>query len=129
MTGRLQHVDFYQVRLDQKVKTSPRSGDRGRIAPGVRGGAVLVQILNTVEVECLPIDLINSIQVDVSGLMTLNDSITVGDLPVAAGRDHSGRSERCRGQRGGAACRIWTRRTVEEEFPPEGVEGWSRIRG
>ena len=85
LTGRLQHVDFYQVRLDHKIKISPTLELVG-VAPAVEeGGAVLVQILNTVEIECLPGDLIDSIKVDISGLLTLNDSVTIGDLSVPPG--------------------------------------------
>jgi len=41
--------------------------------------------MTQVEVECLPTDLIHSIDVDVSGLVNLGDSIYVRDLPVPAG--------------------------------------------
>lgn len=85
LTSRLQHVDFYQVQLDQKVKTSPALNIIGEAPVIEAGGAVLVQILNQVEVECLPTDLIDSIDVDVSGLKTLDDSVTIGDLPVPSG--------------------------------------------
>lgn len=85
LTSRLKHVDFYQVQLDHKVKTSPALNIVGK-APAIEaGGAVLVQILNHVEVECLPTDLIDSIDVDISGLETLDDSITISDLQVPPG--------------------------------------------
>jgi len=85
LTSRLQHVDFYQVQLDQKVRTSPALNIVGK-APAIEaGGAVLVQILNHLEVECLPTDLIDSIDVDVSSLETLDDSITISDLRVPPG--------------------------------------------
>jgi len=85
LTSRLQHVDFYQVQLDQKVKTLPALNIVGEAPVLEAGGAVLVQILNHVEVECLPTDLIDYIDVDVSGLETLDDSVTVGDLHVPSG--------------------------------------------
>ena len=85
LTSRLRHVDFYQVQLDRKVRTSPALEIVGE-APATRyGDAILVQILNHIEVECLPGDLIDSIPVDVSSLETVNDSITVADLPVPPG--------------------------------------------
>lgn len=85
LTSRLQHVDFYQVQLDHKVKTSPALHIVGE-APAVQaGGAILVQILNHVEVECLPTDLIDAIEVDVSSLETVDDSVTIGDLHVPPG--------------------------------------------
>lgn len=82
LTSRLQHVDFYQVQLDQKVKTSPRLEVVG-VSPLVDSGeAVLVQVLNQLEVECLPGDLIDSIEVDISSLETFDDSVVIGDLKV-----------------------------------------------
>jgi large subunit ribosomal protein L25 len=85
LTSRLKHVDFYQVQLDRKVKTSPFLNVVGE-APIVQTGiGVLVQILNQVEVECLPTDLIDSIDVDISSLNSLDDSVTIGDLQVPPG--------------------------------------------
>ncbi len=82
LTGRLLHVDFYQVRLTEKVKTTPRLEFVGE-SPLVKSGeAVLIHAMTEIEVECLPTDLIDSIQVDVSGLETLDDNITVADLQV-----------------------------------------------
>jgi large subunit ribosomal protein L25 len=85
LTSRLQHVDFYQVQLDHKVKTSPRLDVVG-VSPLVDAGeAVLVQVLNQLEVECLPTDLIDAIEVDVSSLETFDDSILISDLDVPPG--------------------------------------------
>jgi large subunit ribosomal protein L25 len=85
LTSRLQHVDFYQVQLDRKVKTMPALEIVGQSPLVEEGAAVLVQVLTQLEVECLPTDLINSIQVDITPLQTLNDSITIGDLDVPPG--------------------------------------------
>jgi large subunit ribosomal protein L25 len=85
LTGRLQHVDFYQVQLDQKIRTTPDLEIVGESPLVKSGGAVLVQILTHVEVECLPGDLIHFIPVDISVLRRMEDSISVGDLPVPDG--------------------------------------------
>lgn len=85
LTSRLQHVDFYQVQLDRKVKTSPALHLVGEAPVVETSRGVLVQILNQVEVECLPSDLIDSIEVDVSSLEGLDDSVTIGDLQVPDG--------------------------------------------
>ena len=82
LTGHLLHVDFYQVRLTEKVKTMPRLEIVGEAPLVKEGTAVMIHGMNEVEVECLPTDLISSIPVDVSGLETFEDSILVGDLPV-----------------------------------------------
>jgi large subunit ribosomal protein L25 len=85
LTSRFQHVDFYQVRLGEKVRTSPPLEIVGQSPLVKSGAAVLVQILNHIEVECLPTDLISSIPVDISVLKKLDDSITVADLSVPPG--------------------------------------------
>jgi large subunit ribosomal protein L25 len=43
---------------------------------------VLVHVLNEVEIECLPLDIMQTIEVDVSKLVTLDDEIHVKDLVV-----------------------------------------------
>jgi large subunit ribosomal protein L25 len=85
INGRLVHVDFYQVRLTQKVKTTPHLRFHGDPAAVKTGTAVLLHNMTQVEIECLPTDLIHSIDVDVSGLVNLGDSIYVRDLPVPPG--------------------------------------------
>lgn len=82
LTSRLLHVDFYQVRLTEKVKTTPRLEFIGTSPAVATGMGVLVHVMTQLEVECLPTDLISSIPVDVSVLENLDDSIVVGDLPV-----------------------------------------------
>jgi large subunit ribosomal protein L25 len=85
LTSQLRHVDFYQVQLDRKVRTTPPLEIVGESPLVKTGRAVLVQVLSHVEVECLPSELIHSIRVDVSGLQDLDDSITIGDLPLPPG--------------------------------------------
>jgi large subunit ribosomal protein L25 len=85
LTGRLQHVDLYQVQMDQRIRTTPALEIVGESPLVKSGDAVLVQILSHVEVECLPGDLVHSIPVDISVLERLDDSISVGDLPVPPG--------------------------------------------
>ena len=85
LNGRLVHVDFYQVRLTEKVKTSPPIHFHGEPAPVKAGLAVLLHSMTQVEVECLPTDLIQGIDVDVAGLANVGDAIFVRDLQVPAG--------------------------------------------
>lgn len=82
LTSRVQHVDFYEVRLTETVRTTPRIEIVGE-SPLVKSGqAVLIHGMTEVEVECLPTDLISSIPVDISGLEKMDDNVLVGDLPV-----------------------------------------------
>jgi large subunit ribosomal protein L25 len=85
LTGQLRHVDFYQVRLTEKVKTTPRLEFVGE-SPIVRSGlAVMIHEMNEIEVECLPTDLISSIRVDVSVLQKMDDNVMIRDLVVPPG--------------------------------------------
>jgi large subunit ribosomal protein L25 len=85
LSGDLLHVDFYEVRLTEKVKTMPRIEIVGESPLAHSGAAVMVQAMNEVEVECLPTDLIHSIHVDVSGMDSLDKNILIRDLPVSVG--------------------------------------------
>lgn len=85
LTGNLLHVDFYQVRLTEKVKTMPRLEFVGESPLDGSSHAVIIFNMNEIEVECLPTDLISSIPVDLTALQNVNDGILVSDLPVPSG--------------------------------------------
>ena len=76
----VQHIDFYQPRLDQAITANvPLSfvGD----APAVKDlGGVLVRTLDEVELEALPVDLPHDIAVDISVLTDFAKSIYIQDL-------------------------------------------------
>jgi large subunit ribosomal protein L25 len=76
------HVDFYAVRMTEKVTAQVPLELVGH-APAVREqGGILTQGLDEVEIECLPADLVASIEVNIDGLVEFNDSISVADLTV-----------------------------------------------
>lgn len=85
LSGRFSHVDFYQVDLKEKLTAEIPLIFVGE-SPAVKElGGTLVRSLETVEVECLPMDLVRSIEVDVSVLKAFEDMIRVKDLKVPAG--------------------------------------------
>jgi len=74
------HVDFQQISMDETIHiTVPIKlvGD----APGVREGGVLQQLMREVDIEVLPTNIPDEIELDISEL-TLSDSLEVGDLEV-----------------------------------------------
>jgi large subunit ribosomal protein L25 len=76
------HVDFYVVKMDEKVKAQIPLVMVG-VSPAVRDfSGILTQGLDELEIECLPADLIASIEVDISSLAQLDDTLTVADLKV-----------------------------------------------
>jgi large subunit ribosomal protein L25 len=67
--GDLVHIDFVQVRLDEKIQTIvPLHAEGGEEAPGVKEGGVLELPTHTLNIEALPTAIPDAITVDVSGL-------------------------------------------------------------
>lgn len=80
--GKPLHIDFYQVKMDEIIRTAVPLKLIGE-APGMFNlGGSLVQVLEEVEVEALPVDLPASIEVDVSSLEELESSLSVADLSM-----------------------------------------------
>lgn len=77
------HVDFLEVSMTEKLTATVALEFVGESFAVKNLGAVLVRQLDEVEVECLPGDLPSSIEVDISKLATLEDSIHVKDLSVS----------------------------------------------
>jgi len=76
------HVDFYQVRMDEKIKAEVPLVFVGE-APAVKNEAgVLVKNIQEVEIEALPQDLPHHLEVDISGLATFQDHIFIKDLLI-----------------------------------------------
>lgn len=76
------HIDFYQVRLDEKIKTKVALEYIGE-APAVKAfGGILVKAIQEIEVEALPNDLPHNIIVDLTKLEVLDSDIYVKDLSI-----------------------------------------------
>lgn len=81
LTGKLIHIDFYQVNLSEKVQVPVPVVLIGEEPEGVHLGEVVVlQNLSEVQVEALPTDLIEKIEVDITPLKNVDDAITVSML-------------------------------------------------
>jgi large subunit ribosomal protein L25 len=81
LNGQLLHVDFLRVSLTEKVHADVPIHFVGE-SPAVKGGAVLVHAKSEVGVEAFPQDIPHAIEVDISGLLEIDDSIYVRDLKV-----------------------------------------------
>jgi large subunit ribosomal protein L25 len=79
----LLHVDFYQVAMMEKLTAQVPLVFLGEAA-GVATGGILLHNIDEVEIECLPGDLVRHIDVDISGLKEIDDTIYVKDLKVSA---------------------------------------------
>ena len=83
MNGRFSHIDFFQVNMKEEVETEIPLEFIGE-APAVKElGGVLIKSLDAVTVKCLPADLPEKYEVDISKLVTFDDTIAVKDLKVS----------------------------------------------
>jgi large subunit ribosomal protein L25 len=84
-TGAVQHVDFLHVDMREKIRARVPVRLTGE-APAVKQlGGVLLHVSDTVEVECLPSDLPERLELDVGGLENLDDTLYVRDLSAPTG--------------------------------------------
>lgn len=81
LNGQLLHVDFLRVSLTEKVHADVPIHFIGE-SPAEKAGAVIVQAKNEVAVEAFPQDIPHAIEVDISKLLEVDDSIYVRDLQV-----------------------------------------------
>ncbi|MGF7184171.1 large subunit ribosomal protein L25 [Desulfitispora alkaliphila] len=81
--GKYTHVDFYQVSLKDKLITEVPIYLTGE-PEGLKGGGILQQPLRAIEVECLPTNIPEKIEVDVSEL-EMGDSISVKEIQPPEG--------------------------------------------
>lgn len=80
------HVDFQRVDATEKIHMKvPLHFKNADIAPGVKtAGGIVTHILNEIDVLCLPKDLPEFIEVDLSTLQ-VGHSVHVNDLALPAG--------------------------------------------
>ena len=79
----LLHVDFLAVSLTEKLRANVRLEFTGLSLAVKDFGAVLVHVMEKLEVECLPNDLPEHISVDISALARVGDGIHVRDIVVS----------------------------------------------
>lgn len=83
ISGRLVHVDFQEVSLTEKITTQVPLVLIGASPAVARGEGLLIHGIDSVEIRVLPADLIPQIEVDVSKLEHVNQSLFVRDLQVS----------------------------------------------
>lgn len=85
VSGETMHIDFYGVRMDEKISAGVVLEFIGE-APAVKThGGVINKAMQEVEVEALPADLPHSIKVDLGTLTEIGQSIYVKDLSLPKG--------------------------------------------
>jgi large subunit ribosomal protein L25 len=79
----LVHADFYEVDVNEKITVEVPLDFVG-LAAGVDRGGILQPIRRVVEVLCLPLEIPDEFQIDVTGL-DIGDAFHLRDLKVAEG--------------------------------------------
>lgn len=83
LTGKFSHIDFFQVRMDEKIETDVPLEFVGE-SPAVKElGGILVKSLDEIKISCLPADLPSEITVDISKIKTFEDHIKIKDLVIS----------------------------------------------
>jgi large subunit ribosomal protein L25 len=83
--GEVMHIDFLQVRLDEKIHTQvPVHVEGVEDAPGIKEGGVLEHITHQLNIEALPTDIPEHVVADVSG-MGIADTMHLSELTAPAG--------------------------------------------
>lgn len=85
VTDAILHVEFYQVDLKEKVKTKVPLVLIGESQAVAERKGVILSLLNEVEVEALPAELPEKIEVDVSKLSDVDQEVKVSELKVPQG--------------------------------------------
>src|SRR5579864_1470469 len=79
------HVDFYQVNLQEKIEVEVPVHLVGESAAVKRGDADILQPMHSVRVECLPSDIPEAFEVDLTPLEEIESELRVSDLSVPKG--------------------------------------------
>lgn len=85
LTDNFSHIDFYQVRMTEKLKTIIPLKFIGEPLAVKELDGVLVKNFDELEVECLPSDLVSEIEVDISSLKTFEDVVRLSNIKIPSG--------------------------------------------
>jgi len=83
ITGEVVHTDLYEVDLTARIQVRVPLHFVGKAAGVVRGG-ILQPIVREIEVECLPLDIPEFFNVEVSAL-DIGDSVHIEELSIPEG--------------------------------------------
>lgn len=83
LTGRITHVDFYEVALGRKFRVEVPLRVKGK-AIGIEMGGILEVVTRSLEVECTPDQVPEFIEIDVTTL-GIGDSFHLGDVAFPEG--------------------------------------------
>jgi large subunit ribosomal protein L25 len=80
ITHKLLHADFFELAMDRAITVTVPIAVRGEAAGVKQQGGLLDFVTREIEVQCLPTDIPERIEVDVTELM-LHQAVRLRDLP------------------------------------------------
>lgn len=83
LSGKTLHADFRAIDENTAITAHIPTHLNGESA-GVKAGGLIEQYVHAIEITCLPNDLPETIEVDISGLQ-IGDSLHIGDIALPAG--------------------------------------------
>jgi len=83
LNGEIEHIDFYEVRLDEKIRAKIPLEFTGEAPAQKSKGGVLNKVMLEIEVEALPQDLPHRFTLSLEGLDDLNKGLYVKDIKVS----------------------------------------------
>ncbi len=83
ITGRIAHIDLHEVRLDQPIHAQVTIELVGE-SVGTKEGGVLSQVSREINVEALPMEIPDRIEVDISE-MHIGDTLRLADVAIQEG--------------------------------------------
>src|SRR5438876_4272566 len=113
--GHISHIDLHEVRLDQPIQASVTVQLVGEPA-GAKEGGVLSQVQREINVEALPMEIPEHIDLDVSG-MAIGDTLRLVDLARLEGVTYLDNPEET------VLASVGLPTRVEEPEPEEPEEG------
>ena len=81
ISGHVMHADFLEIKMGEKLHVTTAVVLSGDPVGVTQSGGMLDHLLREIEIECLPTDMVEKIEVDVTNL-DVSESILVKDLEV-----------------------------------------------
>ena len=92
LSGEVLHIDFYATTKGEKIETEVTLEFVG-VSDAEKGGAQVIKVMREIMVSAEPRNLPSEIEVDISAIAEVGDTITVGDLPKLDGVEYMADAE------------------------------------
>ena len=76
------NIQFYRIRSDEKIKVKVPLNYVGH-SPAVTAGGVIIVSLNEIEIQCLPIDIPDAIDINLEQILEIGQGVQAKDLKVS----------------------------------------------